>query len=118
MVAVGVRVRRDESRNGFAVYLGPALERRGDRVRHAGASCSGIDKQRLSVAEDQIEKRLLVVRAARLPQDVEIRVVLVKPEIRLSGPATSRRLGPTLRQRPPLEPRTVGLRSLRARGRC
>ena len=101
---------------GFAVRLGPALERRGDRVGHARAPGSGVDEQRLPVAEDQIEKRLLVVRAARLPEDIEIGVVFMEPEVRLSGRARIRRLGPTFRQRSPLESSAVWLRSLRRYG--
>ncbi len=90
VIAVRVRVRHDEGHRVASVSLQPA---RDDTLHHLvdiGAAGAGVEHEDPGLAEDQIEKRLLVVRAARLPEDDEIGVVLVHLEVRIGravGPA-------------------------------
>jgi len=53
-----------------------------DRSGDIHAPCPGVEQQRALLTEQQIEKRLLVVRTCRLAQDIEVGVVRVHPELR------------------------------------
>src|SRR5690349_14592328 len=107
-------MRGDQSRDWLAMSVGPALECRGDRIGHACALGAAVDEKSLAVAEDQIEKWLLIVGAARLPKDVEIGVVFVKTEVGLPSRAGVWRFGPTWRQGTAFEAGAVRLRRLGA----
>src|ERR1051325_11733223 len=107
-----VRVRRDQSWHAAAVAtIGPAFERVTNSVGDLRSLCAGVEQQRLISAEDQIKKWLLIIRASRLAEDVEIGVVLVQPEVRCRG-ARFAGLGPADRERAALETSAVGLRRL------
>ena len=102
VIAVRVRVRDDQLRRRRSGCSASATWR--SRSITTGAvsigAGAGVLEQRLVAAEDQIEERLLVVDAARLPQDEEVRVVLVHLE-RRAAPCTSvRRSSTTSAARP------------------
>src|SRR5690348_12243431 len=82
MVAVRVRV-HDEQPDTFTLFARQPFRneffRNRGRVACAG---SGINQQGSLTAEDQIEKRLFVVRTAALPKDVEVWIVFMNLPVR------------------------------------
>ena len=68
----------DDERDRTAAAAGrPALDDWSHRTGDIRLLRPGIDEHRAALAEQQVEKRFLEVRAARLPEDEEIGVVFV-----------------------------------------
>src|ERR671935_577611 len=61
----------------------PLLHGRPDRACRVGTRSSRIDEECRTSAEEEIQKRLFEIRAARLAKDDEVRVVVVSSEFRI-----------------------------------
>ena len=116
VIAVGVGVRDDERDRGAVIALAPVVQDGGDGARGLGLAGTGIFKQSAVAAEDQIEKRLFVIRAAGFAEDVEVFVVLMNlpiGDLDAIGAAGD----PVIRQGARAHARSIGLRSLGERNR-
>ena len=101
VIAMAVRMHDHQRDRSSSMKRRPALE---DLVYGRGNVCrlrSRIDEHRTPLPEQQIEKRLLEVRASRLSKDEQIRIVFVDAKRRCFG--TRCRRGPRGRQRAALE---------------
>ncbi len=104
VVAVAVRMSDDERQRAAAVRGRPTATCVGDGRRDVGAFRAGVDEQRAVSSEEQVEERLLEIRAARLAEDEEVLVVFVRLEIGLRAMRSRRPAG---RQCPGLDGRRV-----------
>lgn len=75
MIAVTMTVRDDEIDRLSVMSSEPGPDERVDGRGHVDVTGAGVQEQRTVIAEHQVEKRLLVVRAGCLAKDVEVRVV-------------------------------------------
>src|SRR5215472_7966751 len=77
VITVAVRVSYDQ-RNAVAIIpLQPLVNLTLYHPSNVGLSRARIKQKSLLFSEEQVEKRLLIIRAPRFTQDIEIRVVLV-----------------------------------------
>src|SRR5712692_349739 len=85
VIAVAVGVHDEQRKLEAAVGRRPVRHRLADGVRHVRRLRSGVHEEGAPAAEEEIEERLLEIRAARLAEDHEVVVVLVGPEHRRLG---------------------------------
>jgi hypothetical protein len=82
VIAVSVAMRHHEVDRRAPLAGEPGTQQCVDRCGDVDVAGPGVEEQRTVVAEEEIEERLLVIRARRLAQDEEIRVVRLDPERR------------------------------------
>ncbi len=106
----------DERHGPLATSFGPTTQDRAHRAAYVRRRGAGVDEERLLFAEDQIQERLLEIRAPGLAEDEEVPVVLVDAEFGRSRLTRGIPIDPRSRKHSWLQLRGIRLQSLRLSG--
>ena len=85
MIAMGMTMGDYQFDRALGMTRAPRLHHAVDRRRNIESPGAGIEQKRATRPKDEIEKRFFVVRARRLSQNVEVRVIGVHQHGRSAG---------------------------------